>query len=65
MESAVIYARYSSDNQRDVSIEQQYAACEAYAARAGLTVIEHYPDRAISGKSASVRLRIMIIPISR
>lgn len=49
--NAVIYARYSSDNQRDVSIEQQYAACEAYAAREGLTVIEHYPDRAISGKT--------------
>ena len=49
--NAVIYARYSSDNQRDASIEQQYAACEAYAAREGLTVIEHYPDRAISGKT--------------
>ncbi len=48
---AVIYARYSSDSQRDVSIEQQYAACEAYAARQGVTVIEHYADRAISGKT--------------
>lgn len=47
----MIYARYSSDNQRDVSIEQQYAACEAYAARQGIAVIEHYSDRAISGKT--------------
>ena len=27
----VIYARYSSHAQRDVSIEQQVADCEAYA----------------------------------
>ena len=49
--SAVIYARYSSQNQRDVSIEQQYAACEAYAAREGYTVVDHYADRAVSGKT--------------
>lgn len=48
---AVIYARYSSHNQRDVSIEQQYAACEAFAAREGYTIVEHYPDRAVSGKT--------------
>lgn len=49
--NAVIYARYSSHNQRDVSIEQQYAACEKFAAEKGYTVIEHYADRAISGRT--------------
>ena len=49
--NAVIYARYSSHNQRDVSIEQQYAACEAFAAHEGYTIVEHYPDRAVSGKT--------------
>ena len=49
--NAVIYARYSSHAQRDVSIEQQYAACEAFAAREGFTVVEHYADRAVSGKT--------------
>ena len=49
--NAVIYARYSSQNQRDVSIEQQYAACEVFAAREGFTVLNHYADRAVSGKT--------------
>ena len=49
--NAVVYARYSSHNQRDVSIEQQYAACEAFAVRNGFTIIEHYADRAISGRT--------------
>ena len=49
--SAVIYARYSSHAQRDVSIEQQIQKCEEYAQRQGLTVIEVYSDAAISGKT--------------
>ena len=48
---AVIYARYSSANQRDCSIEQQVEKCRELAARLGLTVIEVYEDRAISGKT--------------
>lgn len=49
MKNAVIYARYSSANQRDVSIEQQYDACEKYASAHGYTVVERYADRAITG----------------
>lgn len=45
----VIYARYSSHNQRDVSIEQQVADCEAYARSLGLRVVKVYADRALSG----------------
>lgn len=48
---AVIYARYSSHNQKDASIEQQVAECEAHAKELGLKVIEVYADRAISGRT--------------
>lgn len=47
----VIYARYSSHAQRDVSIEQQVADCEAYAKVNGLRVVKVYADRALSGTS--------------
>lgn len=48
---AVIYARYSSHNQRDVSIEQQLEACRKYAASLGLKITMTYEDRAISGRT--------------
>ena len=48
---AAIYARFSSDLQRDTSIEDQVRACRDYAARLGLEVVETYSDRAISGAS--------------
>lgn len=48
---AIIYARYSSHNQRDVSIEQQIEACRKHAAELGLTIIATYEDRAISGRT--------------
>ena len=47
----VIYARYSTHNQKDVSIEQQVADCEAYARSIGLRVVKVYADRALSGKT--------------
>lgn len=49
--NAVIYARYSSHNQRDVSIEQQIEACENYARENGFTIVARYADRAVSGKT--------------
>lgn len=49
MPQAVIYARYSSHNQRDVSIEQQVDACKKYAADNGLEILRVYADRAMSG----------------
>lgn len=48
---AAIYARYSSHNQREASIEQQVKACRELAVRLGLDVVETYEDKAISGKS--------------
>ena len=50
-ETCVIYARYSSHNQKDMSIEQQVALARDMAADLGLTVLEVYADRAISGRS--------------
>ncbi len=46
--NAVIYARYSSDNQREESIEGQLRECTAFAERSGFTVLHHYIDRAYS-----------------
>jgi len=48
---AVIYARYSSHSQRDVSIEQQVRAVRDFAERQGLYVIDIYADRALTGTS--------------
>ncbi len=45
----VIYARYSSHNQNETSIEAQLKACYEYAKQNQLTVIEEYVDRAMSG----------------
>ena len=49
--TAVIYARYSSDNQREESIEGQIRECTSYAEKNGITVVKHYIDRAISAKT--------------
>ena len=51
--TAVIYARYSSDNQREESIEGQIRECTAYAEKNGMTVVKHYIDRAYSAKTAN------------
>ena len=52
---AVIYARYSSDNQREESIEGQIRECQSFAERKGYTVIRTYIDRALSGTRADNR----------
>jgi site-specific DNA recombinase len=44
-----IYARYSSDNQRDASIADQLRVCRTFAERQGWTVAEEYSDHAVSG----------------
>lgn len=51
MIKAVIYARYSSHNQREESIEGQLRKCHDFAENNGFTIIEEYCDRAISGKT--------------
>lgn len=52
MQKAVIYARYSSHNQREQSIEDQINACKEYAQRNDIQIIRIYADYAQSGKKA-------------
>ena len=46
-----IYARFSTDKQRDASIEDQVDSCRELAAREGWEVVATYHDRATSGAS--------------
>ena len=48
-EMAVVYARYSSHNQQEQSIEGQIAAAQRYAKSKGYTIIREYCDRAKTG----------------
>lgn len=49
---AAIYARYSSDRQRDTSLTDQEAVCRRRAEAEHLTVVRVYADAAISGTRA-------------
>ncbi|WP_338531804.1 recombinase family protein [Nitratireductor thuwali] len=55
MHRAALYARYSSDNQREASIEDQFRLCEEHAAREGWKVVQRHSDAAISGSSMILR----------
>ena len=46
-----LYARYSSDSQREASITDQFRICRAYAEKQGWKIVEEYSDQAISGAS--------------
>lgn len=52
---AVIYARYSSDKQREESITAQLRICRDFAQRNKIEIVSEYCDRAISGKHADNR----------
>ena len=47
--TAAIYARFSSHNQREESIDAQVRACREYAKTKGFRVVEIYSDSAKSG----------------
>ncbi len=49
--NGVIYARYSSDNQREESIDGQVRECLAYAEKNGIQIVETYIDRAMTAKT--------------
>jgi site-specific DNA recombinase len=49
---AVIYARYSSDLQREASIEDQLRVCRERASREGWIVVDTYADLASSGSTS-------------
>ena len=48
---AVIYARYSSDNQREESIEGQLRECKQYAEYNEIEIVGSYIDRALTAKT--------------
>lgn len=50
---AVIYARYSSDRQRESSIDDQARNCTRHAEREGWTVKQLYKDEAITGATSA------------
>ena len=52
MTRAAIYARYSTDKQRQASIADQVRNCARYASEQDWTVDKHYKDEAISGSRA-------------
>lgn len=49
---AVVYARFSSDLQRQASIDDQVEVCRRYIRAQGWELTQSYDDRAMSGSSA-------------
>ena len=49
MKTAVIYARYSCDNQSEQSIEGQLRVCQDYAKANNILILDTYIDRAMTG----------------
>lgn len=51
----VVYARYSSDNQREVSSEEQIRYCKEFIQNKGYIFVGQYVDKELSGKNANRR----------
>jgi DNA invertase Pin-like site-specific DNA recombinase len=49
IKTAVIYARYSSDNQSEQSIDGQLRVCNEYAKNNDIIILDTYIDRAMTG----------------
>ncbi|MCQ2382833.1 MAG: recombinase family protein [Clostridia bacterium] len=49
MKTAVVYARYSCDNQTEQSIEGQLRVCEQFAKNNDIVIVNTYIDRAMTG----------------
>ena len=47
---ATIYARYSSDGQREESIEGQLRECKEFAERHNMTIISCYIDNGVTAR---------------
>jgi site-specific DNA recombinase len=55
MPRVALYARYSSDNQSESSIEDQFRLCREHAGRERWKIVGTYHDAAISGASMILR----------
>lgn len=62
-----IYARYSCDQQRETSIDDQVRRCKEHAAKIGLHVTEWviYTDSALSGQAHALNKRAGVIELDR
>jgi site-specific DNA recombinase len=49
---AALYARYSTDKQRDASIDDQFRECDRVAIAAGFDVVARFEDKGVSGGTA-------------
>jgi site-specific DNA recombinase len=49
---AALYARYSTEKQRDASIEDQFRECERVARAAGFDIVSRFQDKGMSGGTA-------------
>jgi site-specific DNA recombinase len=52
MMKAALYARYSTDKQRDASIDDQFRECARVARAAGFDVVAQFEDKSMSGGTA-------------
>ena len=62
-----VYARYSSDQQRDASIADQFRMCRLRAEKEGWQIVEEYSDHSISGSSMIQRpgIQALVLDSSR
>ena len=63
--TCVLYARYSSDNQREVSAEEQIRHCKEYAERMEFEVVGEYIDKAMTGTNANRKNFLRMIEDSK
>ena len=64
--NAICYYRYSSDAQRDASIEQQRQEAHKYAESHDMTIIKEYADRAVLGtRDDRVEYNLMLYDAER
>ena len=61
MTRVALYARYSSDHQREASIEDQFRICREHARREKWKVVGTYKDAGISGASMILRPGIQML----
>ena len=52
MNRAALYARFSTEKQRDASIDDQYRECERVAQASGFDIVARFEDKGISGGTA-------------
>ena len=62
---SVVYARYSSDNQREVSAEEQVRYCKEFIDQKGYICVGEYVDKELTGTNANRRQFLQMIEDSK